>query len=82
MRKSNSKLLPVLRAMDAITAPAQPEPHCAIAGCDGWPVTTCACCNRDVCADDIVGATADEPGICSDCVFECVGGMACKVVQS
>ncbi len=81
MRSKQSKLLPVLRAMDAYTAPAQPEPQCAIMGCDEWPVTTCVCCNRDVCAGDVAGATADDPGLCMDCLIGCAGGMACKVVM-
>ena len=32
MKSRNSKLLPVLRAMDAFTAPAQPEPRCEWCG--------------------------------------------------
>lgn len=57
------------------------EPQCAITGCNEWPVTTCACCNRGVCADDILGAALDDLGICSDCAFTCAGGMACQVMS-
>lgn len=118
MSSRNSKLLPVLRAMDAITAPTQPtqhgayvsdycepqtarhdlctdggcecachaepqpEPRCEIAGCDETAVYTCVCCNRQVCIRDydMSGAYLDEPGVCADCLFECVGGIACQVV--
>ena len=87
------RMLDMLRAMDAYVGDqdgggAVSEPRCAIAGCDEWPVTTCVCCNRDVCSGDITGtmgftgATVDDlgPGICSDCLFTCAGGMACQVV--
>lgn len=36
---------------------------------------------HDSCSGDIVGADETVPGICSDCLFTCAGGMACKVVS-
>lgn len=85
MRKSkSSKLLPVLRAMDAFTAPAQPaeSQECALADCHEAASHTCVCCNRQVCIRDydMSGTYLDEPGICSECLFTCAGGIACKVV--
>ena len=67
---------------DVALSPRQ-KPQCAIKGCEAQPVTRCACCNREVCADDLVGAKFDGgPGICLDCVFRCLRGPSCKVVQS
>ena len=80
------RMFNMLRAMDAYVGDqddggAVSEPRCAIAGCDEWPVTTCVCCNRDVCSGDIAGADETGPGICSDCLFTCATvGMACQVV--
>ena len=86
-----TKMLDMLRAMNAYTehdsggveelAQAANEPVCAITGCDEWPVTTCVCCNRDVCSYDIAGADETGPGICSDCLFKCADGLICKVVS-
>ncbi len=65
------------------TPEPQPVETCALDDCDEPAAHLCVCCNRRVCFYDISGAVLDiEPGVCHECLLECAGGMACKVVTA